>query len=309
MSIAIIFNHKSPKHWEIALKKHLKDTLIEVYPNISNPVEVDFVLCWKANQGVLREFKNLQVIHSVGAAVDHITKFQEINANQKICRIVDKQLSSDMFEFVLATIMAQLKNFSSYQQNQIRKIWSPMVYQNINEVVIGVLGLGEIGKVVAQKLTAVGFKVKGWSNSKKQIEKVRSYAGSKEFSDFLSETDFLINLLPMTSGTENLLNKANLKKLNKGAFLINTGRGEHLVEQDLIDLLNEDHLSGALLDVFRIEPLPQEHPFWTHPKIQITPHVASVTNIDSAVLLVVENYRNYLDGLELKQVIDLGKEY
>lgn len=309
MSIAIIFNHKNPETWLKAIQQHLPEQVIEVYPNISNPDKVEFALCWKADQNVLNKFPNLKVIHSVGAAVDHITKFQEIKSDQQICRIVDDQLSSDMFEFVLSVILAQLKNSPIYQQYQQQKSWSPKVYRNISDVQMGILGLGEIGKVVAKRLTDVGFKVKGWSNSRKHIEKVKSYAGMDKLSNFLAGTDFLINLLPVTSATENLLNKAHLNQLNKGAFFINVGRGEHLVEEDLIALLDEGHLSGALLDVFKIEPLPKDHPFWVHPKIQITPHIASVTNIDSAVLLVAENYHHYLAGRPLKQVVDLEKEY
>ncbi|MEO5911080.1 MAG: glyoxylate/hydroxypyruvate reductase A [Pelobium sp.] len=309
MSIAIIFNHKNPETWLKALQENLPGQLIEVYPNISNPDQVDFALCWKADKDVLNKFPNLKVIHSVGAAVDHITKFQEIKSDQHVCRIVDPQLSSDMFEFVLSVMMAQLKNLSFYQQQQLEKLWSPKAYRNIGDVVVGILGLGEIGKVVAKRLRDVGFKVKGWSNSEKKIKKVESYAGMDELSDFLAGTDFLVNLLPVTKATENLLNKVHLKLINKGAFLINTGRGEHLVEKDLIELLDEDHLSGALLDVFKVEPLTKEHPFWEHPKINITPHIASITNINTAVLLVAENYHHHLAGRPLKQVVDLEKEY
>lgn len=309
MSIAIIFNQKDPKHWATAMQAHLPQTLVEIYPNIKDKQSVEFVLCWKPEADVLADFPNVKVIQSVGAAIDHITKTQSIKENQTICRIVDENLSHDMFEFLLTTILVQLKNFPLYSQQKERKLWQPKTYKNIGETHISILGIGEIGADVAKKLAKIGFKVKGWSGSKKEITDVESYAGADEIDSCLKNTDVLINLLPVTQQTENIINKNLLMKLNKGGFFINVGRGEHLVEQDLMELLNTEHLSGALLDVFRTEPLPSEHPFWAHPKIQITPHIASITNIDSAVILVAENYKNFITGLPLKHTVSLTKGY
>ena len=309
MSIAIVFNLKAPQTWAATLAKHLPDTLIEIYPNISDFSAVDFVLCWKPDQNVLAQFPNLKVIQSVGAAVDHITKTQEIKEYQTITRIVDENLSHDMFEFLLATVLAQLKNIPLYSQQKAQILWQPKVYQNIKDTQISILGLGKIGAYVAENLAIIGFKVKGWSGSKKEIKGVESYAGENEISSFLENTDVLINILPVTLQTENIINKNLLMQLNKGAFLINVGRGEHVVEQDLMETLDSEHLSAAWLDVFRTEPLPIEHPFWSHPKIQITPHTASVTRIDTAVLLVVDNYKNHLNGKPLKHVASLTKGY
>jgi glyoxylate/hydroxypyruvate reductase len=286
MSIAIIFNHKDPKHWATALQAHLPETLIEVYPQIKDKKSVTFVLCWKPDADVLTQFPNLKVIQSVGAAIDHITKTQEIKENQTVCRIVDENLSHDMFEFLLTAILTQLKNIPLYNQQKEHKLWHPKTYKNIADTHISILGIGNIGADVAKKLVTIGFKVKGWSGSKKDILGVESYAGEEEIYSCLKNTDVLINLLPVTAQTENIINKNLLMKLNKGGFLINVGRGEHLVEQDLIEL-----------------------PFWVHPKIQITPHIASITNIKSAALLVVKNYKNLLTGLPLKHTVSLTKGY
>jgi glyoxylate/hydroxypyruvate reductase A len=309
MSIAIIFNSKAPKKWAETLGKHLPGVLIEVYPNISDFNAVDFALCWKPEQDVLAQFPNLRVIQSVGAAVDHITKTQVIKDNQTITRIVDDNLSHDMFEYLLATVLAQLKNIPTYHNQKEQKLWRPKVYKNIKETTISILGLGSIGAYVAEKLAQSGFKVKGWSGSKKSITGVATFAGEVEMASFLQNTDALINILPVTTQTENIINKNLLMQLNKDAFIINVGRGEHVVEQDLIDVLDSDYLSAAWLDVFRTEPLPLDHPFWTHPKIMISSHTASVTNIDSAALLVVENYNNFLNGKPLKHIASLTKGY
>lgn len=309
MSIAIIFNQKDPKNWANTLQTLLPKTRIEVYPNIKNKAEVDFALCWKPDKNILAQFPNIRVIQSVGAAVDHIIKTQEIQTNQTICRIVDQNLSHDMFEFLLMAILAQLKNFPLYLQQKQQKFWNPKAYKNINETTISILGLGKIGAEVAEKLAKIGFKVKGWSSSKKTVLNVDSYVGKSEIADFLQNTDVLINILPVTSETEGLINKELLMQINKGGFLINVGRGEHIVSADLIETLDMEQLSGALLDVFETEPLPIAHCFWAHPKIQITPHVASITNIQSAALLVVENYKNHLQDLPLKHIASLKKGY
>lgn len=309
MSIVLIFNSKATHHWEAALKQHLPDIKIEIYPAIEDFEAVDMALCWKAEEKVLEQFPNLQLIHSVGAAVDHITLKQNIKPHQNICRIVDHYLSADMFEFLLAVVMAEIKNLPLYQLQQNDQNWKPRKYKRINDTQISILGLGEIGAFVAQQFAQLGFKVKGWSQHKKQIKDVECFAGADELTEAISTSDFLINILPVTLQTTGILNQKIFQQLSANTILINVGRGEHLVDEDLLAALATEKLQAAYLDVFQTEPLPKDHPFWTHPKIRVTPHTASVTNIDSAVLLVVENYQNYLRGLPLKHIASLAKGY
>lgn len=309
MSIAIIFNHKEPQTWAETLKKHLPETNIEVYPDIKDFDNVEFALCWKPDTNVLSKFKNLKIAHSVGAAVDHIIKTQNINKNLTICRIVDENLSNDMFEFLLSAILNHIKNLAVYQSQKSIQNWCPQVYKTFKDVTVSILGIGNIGAFVAEKLVSLGFTVKGWALNKKHIVGITTFAGDAELANFLIDTDILINILPVTPQTEGIINKNILYQINKGGYFINVGRGEHLIEDDLIELLENKHLTGALLDVFITEPLPKNHPFWRHPKIQITPHTASVTNISSAALLVVENYQNHIKGLPLKHTLNLEKGY
>nr|MBC7612163.1 glyoxylate/hydroxypyruvate reductase A [Pseudopedobacter sp.] len=309
MSIAIIFTNKNPDPWQAALKIHLPETVVEVYPSIKDYAAVDFILCWKPEPNVIDKFPNLKVIQSIGAGIDRIINTQTIKEDQKVTRMVDENLSNDMFEFLLVAVLGQLKNINLYQQQQAQKMWLPTNYNSIKDFNVCILGLGTIGSFVAGKFVALGFKVKGWSVTRKDILGVESFEGEQEMSAALNGTDILINILPATRQTENILNKNRLKQLNKDAFLINVGRGEHLIEEDLLSLLDEGHLSGALLDVFKVEPLPINHPFWVHPKIQVTPHVASITNIKSAVLTVATNYQNHLSGKPLKFEVSLKKGY
>jgi glyoxylate/hydroxypyruvate reductase A len=309
MSILIIFENKDSGPWEKILKEKLPNTLIEVYPKVKDSSTVNFVICWKPKNNVLSKFPNVKVIQSVGASIDHITNSQKISNSTIISRIVDKQLSIDMWEFLVAVVLSEIKNLPDYANQQKLKIWKQHQYQSIKNTTIAILGLGEIGGLVAENFANLGFKVKGWSSSKKEISNVHSFSGEHEFDDFLENSNFLINLLPLTKQTEGILNEKILQKLTTGTFLINVGRGEHLIDKDLIKLLDSSHLSGALLDVFHEEPLPKNHPFWTHPKIKITPHIASLTNVESVINQVIENYQRFINNQELLHTVSIQKGY
>ena len=309
MSIVLIFENKNVEPWRNALIEKLPNTVIEVYPNVKDNEGVDFVICWKPKKKIFEQFPNIKVIQSVGASVEHITNSQTINDDNIITRIVDEKLSNDMWEFLITIVLSELKNISSYFAQKSDRIWQQHPYKSINNTTVSILGLGSIGAYVAEKFAQIGFNVKGWSTSKKEILKVKSYSGENEFDTFLDNSDFLINLLPLTDKTKEILNKSVLQKLPKNAFLINVGRGEHLVDEDLMDLLNTSMLSGAFLDVFREEPLPKEHPFWNHSKIQITPHIASLTNVETAIDQITENYKRFLKKEELLNIVSLKKGY
>ncbi len=309
MSIAICFNNKDPKPWAETLRKKLPDVEVEIYPDIKNYEEITFALCWKADRDLLTRFPNLKVVQSVGASVDHILNYRTLSEDIILSRIVDDNLSADMFEFVLAGIMSHIKRFDNYGQYAKDQQWQPIPYKSIKDVTIGVLGLGKIGSYVASNLGALGFTVKGWSRTPKEIENTTCYFGEAGLRDVLQSTDILINILPYTKQTEDILNAKNLKQLNPEAYLINVGRGEHLVENDLLDLLESKYLFGALLDVFRTEPLPMDHPFWQHEKIKTTPHIAAITNVDSASKIVISNYRNLQEGKKLLNVVSIADGY
>ncbi len=309
MSIAIIFNNKDANPWKEKLEELLPETTIEVYPNISNWEAVTFLICWKPEKNILSKFPNVKIIQSVGASIDHITNTQILDESIKITRIIDHNLNHDMWEFLLAIVSSELKNLSFYHQQEGVRTWNPEVYRNFNKTVISIMGLGQIGSYVAEKFASLGFIVKGWSNSEKNISNVDTYVGEQGLMPFLKNTDFLINILPFTESTENILNKSVFEQLNKNAFLINVGRGEHLQEEDLTKSIENGQLSGAYLDVFRVEPLPQNHPFWNNPKIKITPHIASITNLSSAAEQVVSNYKTHLAGEKIQNTVSVKKGY
>ncbi len=309
MSILLIFNNKDPKPWKSQLQDKIRNTEIEIYPNIQDKSKVDFIICWKPTDRVFDEFPNLKVVQSVGASIDHIINSQKINEHIIISRIVDKKLSVDMWEYLLSVVLSEMKNLNFYYKNKANKIWKQKEYKSINDTTISILGLGKIGSYVAEKFAEIGFEVKGWSNSQKEITNVKSYIGKDEFYKCLENSDFLINILPLTKETTEIINKKSLKKIKKGGFFINVGRGEHLNEANLIELLNKKHLSGALLDVFREEPLKDKNILWKQSNLYITPHIASLTNVKSVINQIAENHHRFIANKKLLNVVSLKKGY
>lgn len=308
MAILVVSPGRDPKVWVRELRLQLPDEQVHAW---TEDLEIDkgkieFAVSWKHPFGIYKDYPNLKVIASMGAGVDHITGDPDIPEGITVTRIVDEQLTTDMSEFVLALIMSYLKNISFHHCNNS---WEPKKYQRIEDAHVGILGLGTLGGGLASVLLKNDFKVSGWSNSEKNMEGVTTYHGDSQLPDFLKNVNILVCLLPLTPETEGILNKDLFKQLPQGAYVINVARGEHLVEEDLLEMVQEGNLSGASLDVFRTEPLPESHPFWKEPKIMITPHIASITDPRKVVPQVVDNYKRLKNNEELKNVVPREKGY
>lgn len=308
MSIVII-SDRDPKAWLAALKAREPEVEVFVYPEVEKREKVDYALVWNYQHGVLKEFPNLKVVASMGAGVDHIMSDPELPKQALVTRVVDKQLGIDMAEFVLSLVLAHLRNLLIHKGAEPSREWKPKSYYRIADPTVGIMGMGVLGNKVSEKLKSAGFKVTGWARTQRTNRDFRIFSGQEELEPFLREVNILVCLLPLTPLTENILNKDVFSKLPKQAFLINVARGRHLVEEDLLQYLDNDHLSGAALDVFREEPLPQEHPFWSHPKVHVTPHIASVTRPSSVVAQVLENYRRLKNGEPLGNTVEVSKGY
>lgn len=308
MSVALLFNQKPTEQWQRNLQKLLPETKVEVYPIISNPEDVEFIATWKPHKDYIKEFPNLKVVQSVGAGIDHLLH-TEIPDSIKVTRIVDSALKQEMFEHVLACIMTSMKNLLTYHKNQLQQEWIPKNYTSIHETTITILGLGEIGKLVAERFVALGFLVKGWSNSQKNMNGVATFVGKEGLNSAIANTDFIVNILPLTTETESILNYKFFNQCSKQTVLINVGRGAHLVEKDLLIAIDEKQIKEAYLDVFREEPLPENHPFWSNKNIYITPHIASVTNATTALQQVATNYKKLKNMEMLENEVSLDKGY
>lgn len=308
MSILVVSPGRDPKVWVRELRLQLPDHDVYAWAEDLqiDKGKVDFAVSWKHPFGLYKEYPNLKVISSMGAGVDHITGDPDLPEDIIVTRIVDEQLTVDMSAFVLALIMSYLKNISFHHCNDS---WEPKKYLRVEDAHVGILGLGTLGGGLAKVLLKNNFKVSGWANSEKKMEGVTTYHGNSQLTEFLKNVNILVCLLPLTPQTDSILNRDLFQKLPKGAYVINVARGEHLVEEDLLQMVQEGHLSGASLDVFRKEPLPQEHPFWQEPKIRITPHIASITDPRKVVPQVADNYRRLKEGNELKNIVPREKGY
>ncbi len=306
MSVLLICTGRDPKIWVNALRDQQPNLKLYVYPEAHDPKEITYAVTWKHPKGIFKKYPNLEVIASIGAGVDHIINDPEIPKSALITRVIDDQLTKDMSSFVLALVLDKMRNMS---QHHYEKKWSPLPYTTAEQEKIGIMGLGVLGKAAALTFVKNDFKVSGWSKTKKHIEGVTTYNGQKGLKEFVKETSILICLLPLTSETDRILNKELFEQLPKGAYIINVARGEHLVEHDLLEMLDSGQLSGASLDVFRTEPLPEEHPFWKHPKVHVSPHIASVTDPKKVAHQLIENYKRMMERKPLKNVVELKKQY
>ncbi len=309
MALVICRQDTKIEQWKKALKTAAPD--MEVYSCLEDhPKEkVKMALVWKHRPGSLKQYSNLECIASSGAGVDFIFEDSEAPKNLPITRVIDPILAGDMAEHVMALVFAYLKNLNQYKLDQTQKNWNPRAYARIKDFTIGILGLGTLGSVLAKDLVHVGFRVQGWSQSQKSIRSVKAFCGKTGLDAFLATTDILVCLLPLTPNTKGILNKELLGKLPKGSYLINVARGGHLIDKELLAALDTNHLKGAALDVFHEEPLGEGHPFWSHPKVHISPHCASVSDTDSVVPQIVENYRNLMSGKLLQNIVSMDRGY
>jgi glyoxylate/hydroxypyruvate reductase A len=241
--------------------------------------------------------------------VEHLLNDTTIPVGIPLVRLVDDDLKQSMAEYVVLGVLEHFRKFEGYRKLQNQARWEEIQIPHISQLGIGIMGFGEIGQFVAKKLSDLGFTVCGWNRSRRHDSEMRVYSGRGELGEFLGSAHVLVCLLPLTAETESVLNAQNLSQLPPGAYLINAGRGGHLVESDLLSALDSGQLSGALLDVFREEPLPVGHPFWNHDKITVTPHIASITNPLSASAEVVENYRRVLNNEPLLNLVDIESGY
>lgn len=285
------------------------DLDIRVYPNLGDYQDIDFVLAWRPPLGIFTQLPNLKCIASHGAGVDHLFADPNLPAHIPIVRIVDPAMSVEITQYVVLAVLNWLRLFDHWQTLQSQQRWGKAPPFNLLDNTVGILGMGFLGKQAAETLHSLGVNVIGWSNSPKNLGKIPHFTGAAELKSFLSQANVLVCMLPLTPDTRDILNANNFAALPRGAYLINLGRGQHLVEADLLTALDSGQLSGACLDVFGEEPLPPNHPFWTHPHIRVTPHIASVTNPASALPQILENYRRAMAGKPLLNRVDSKKGY
>ncbi len=307
MAVLIMLNQVDPEPLAQHLKTHSDCPEIRIYPDVGNPEDIECVIVWKHDEGVLNDYPNLKLIASYGAGVENILSDPALPEEVPITRFVDDTLSDQMAEFVLGAILNHRLHLTYYREQQAAGQWREREY--LKGMNVTILGLGELGSTAARLLDKNGYSVSGWARSDKNIENVTSHKGSEQLHDAVADADYVVCLLPLTLETRGILNKELFSAMKKGAYLINVGRGDHQNEGDLMDALSNGQLSGALLDVFSTEPLPEDHPFWKHPKIHITPHISSPTNRANIAKQFMANYNRLQNGVSLHHQVDIKRSY
>lgn len=309
MTIALIIQGPDTGPWIDAIAEAAPDIAVRRWPDIGNGEGIRFAVAWNAPAEAWSRLPDLQAVSSAGAGVEKLLLDPALPRHLPIVRLVDERLAGGMAEYVLLHVLRLHRQLAELQAGQAARQWLSLPTPDTPSTTVGVLGLGAIGADVAGKLAMLGFRTIGWSRSSKNLTGVETFSGERELPDFLRLCDYCICLLPLTPQTEGLLDAARLALLPAGAHLINAGRGGHVVEDDLLRALDSGHLASATLDVFATEPLPESHPFWTHPKVLVTPHNAADTVPTSAAAQIVENYRRLATGRELLNLVDRDRGY
>ena len=308
MSIALICPGRDMRQWVAQFQQQAPSLTIQVWPDIASPQEVEYAVAWKHPSGIFQKFSNLRCISSLGAGVDWLLADADVAVDIPLVRIVGEKLQQSMAEYVCFGALYFLRKMGIYFRQQYDKQWHVQQIPDIEDVRIGIWGYGSLGQYVGKKLEQLGFPVQGFRRRGQEKEPPAEVL-QDELASFLSGINILVCLLPLTPATAQILNSKLFDRLPKGAYLIHAARGEHLVDEDLLDALNSGHLAGAMLDVFGVEPLPVEHPFWHHPKILLTPHCAAITNPASAVQQILENYHRLQTQKPLLNQVDRARGY
>ena len=284
------------------LRKHQPDWQYVAWPS-DEPC--DYVVGWKPPAELFARQPRLKAVINYGAGVDAILAMGAVPAHLPIVRLEDAGMAQQMAEYAIYGVIHHQRHMQIYLAQQRDKHWQQHEHRgNVRRPTVGVLGLGEMGGTVATRLAAFGYTVQGWSRSQRQIEGVKTFAGSDGLADFLAGTDVLVSMLPLTESTRGLINAKTLAQLPRGAFLVNAGRGGHLVDADVVAALDSGQLGGALLDVFHEEPLPKDHAYWSHPKVIVTPHIAATTPIKDACAQIVDKIAVMERGGVVSGIVD-----
>ncbi len=304
--ISFCCTNTDPEPWLAGLRTAFPQAEVEVWQPGVPPA--DYAVVWAPPQPFFDEQPQLKGVFNIGAGVDALTKLR-LPSNAVVVRLEDAGMAVQMAEYVCQGAIRHFRDLNAYADDVRAGQWTFYKPRQRRDFPVGILGLGVLGARVAQALQHFEFPVNGWSRSPKALDGVRGFSGAAQFHDFLASSRVLVNLLPLTPETANILNRETLGRLQPGGYVINVARGAHLVDEDLLALLNSGHLGGALLDVFRTEPLPAEHPFWQHPKITITPHTSARTLRSESIAQIAAKMGAMQRGEVLTGVVDVGRGY
>ena len=306
MHITFFSKDTKPEPWVNALRQQLPDARVEAWTPGAEPA--DYAVVWAPPQDFLDAQPRLKGLFNIGAGVDALMQLR-LPTGVPVVRLDDAGMSVQMAEYVCHAVIRYFRELDVYAEEAQQAHWAFRRPRVRADFTVGVMGLGVLGQRVAQALRGFEFPVVGWSRTPREVEGITCHAGAEGLSAFLGASQVLVNLLPLTPDTENILNRDTLAQLRPGAYVINVARGAHLVDADLLALFDSGHLAGATLDVFRTEPLPAEHPFWNHPKITVTPHTSARTLRDESIAQIAGKIRALDAGQPVAGVVDPVRGY
>lgn len=310
MTIAVSLPAADKTEWWCKMLGDLMpDWDITPFDKVTDPAKVTYAVVWRPATGALAQFPNLKAIVSIGAGIDHVLDDHLVPRHVPIIRTVGTDLTQRMKEYVALHALRHHRQLPDLQANQAKSKWEAIIVPPATERRVGVMGLGNLGAASAQLLSAIGFQTVGWSRAPKEVPGVTTYAGQDGFADFLANTAILVCLLPLTESTRGILDANVFNRLKRGASIINAARGPHVVDEDLLLALDSGQISHATLDVFHVEPLPTDHPFWTHPRITVTPHVASMIDAPTGSKIIARNIRLFEDTGSVPDLADVTRGY
>ena len=301
--------------WRGAMNKVAPGLDVRVWPEgLGNAADIEYAAAWLPPPNVLKGLPNLKVIFSLGAGVDAILKDPTLPAGKPIVRVNDPDLTGRMTEYVVLHVLMHHRQQRRIDENQKRKVWDSFPTHAAKDLAVGIMGMGVMGTDSAVRLRDLGFRVAGWSRSRKDIPGIESFAGEAEFDAFLARTDVLVSLLPTTADTDGIINRQTIRKLSrKGPFgapiVINAGRGRQQVADDILAALDAGELHAATLDVFTVEPLPSDSPLWSHPKVTVTPHCAADSDPETICAYVYAQIERHRRGEPLQNLVDMSRGY
>lgn len=295
-------------HWIPILSAELKDFDFRVWPDVGDPADILYYMGWEVFDGDHNAYPNLKAFLSFKAGIERYIGNPNFPKNAKLIRMIDPGLTESMVEYVLSYVM-RLHREHDQMPAYLDGKWGSIVPKRAHQRKIGLMGLGHIGQAAAKALVQSGFHVKGWSRSEKNISGVECFAGNEALTPFLQDLDVLVCLLPLTPQTENILSDTLFRRLPQGAAIINIARGKHIVDEDLVNAIETNHLSYAVLDVFRKEPLPRDHIFYKTERILLTPHIAGITAPDTAVPVLKQTLTDLENDRVPDGLVDIDRGY
>lgn len=297
--------------WRPAFEAAIPGVDFRDFPDWGSPEDGPaYAFAWEPELGLIAKYPNIRAVFSLGAGVDHLTRDPSLPADLPIIRMSDDSLKEGMAEFVLMTVLMHHRYMPRMMAAQRKHNWQRLFPKRAKNVRVGILGYGALGVACADALKPLGYSVAAWSRTAKPAEAdIEHFTGKERFNNFLARTDILVGLLPSTPETTGLLNRDTMALMPRHTCIINVGRGTLIDLPDLVALLDSGHLAGATLDVFTEEPLAQNDPLWDHEKINITPHIASITRPETAAEYIARNIKKIEAGQHAENILDRTRGY